>query len=373
MAVRGTFTWRRALAVGFLIGLSFAVSMKTVVLVAALCIAALFALVLACVNRQRFNAAHVILRVLAMAVAAVIPPAAVVYYFFRQGAYQIMYYCVILHNVLPRLKRWGHFDANQWYFPTALVLLAVYGWLIFRQERPASDKGLALRRTIVTLMPWIYLSLLWSYWPDITREDNLPYTPLVPLSMIPLASLARGYFNKRRVLTYALPALGLLNIAYTAKYQNIREDRLRVTTHSIADILQITQPADFVMDDKGDYVFRRRAYYWVLEAISMARLRMGLESKDNIAPAPRGEGSEDLFTSTAPTPAPSPRSLLSAITSPLTHGSLLWTSACSARRSTPAARSPSPHPLQTYSLFTENGQLAGELDGKPYTGPMAGG
>ena len=31
-----------------------------------------------------------------------------------------MYYCVVQHNVVPGLKRWGHFSAHLWIFPASI-------------------------------------------------------------------------------------------------------------------------------------------------------------------------------------------------------------------------------------------------------------
>ena len=277
VAVAGPFTWRRALGMGLLLGLAGAVSVKTVPLVVSLGGAAVIAFGFGILRGERLELGTTAGKVAAMVVGMVIPPALTILYFVRLGAFRIMYYCVITHNLVPGLKRWGHFSLHQWYFPLSIPLAAAYGWLIFRE---VPDRRLAIRRAVIMLTPWLYVCLLLSYWPDITREDDLPYVPLVPLSLIPLAVLAGGWLKTERwrqaCLSYGLPAVALIELVITFRTHNLRENRMQVTTHNIADVLKLTGPKDYVMDDKGDYVYRRRAYYWVLEPITKARVRMGL-------------------------------------------------------------------------------------------------
>ena len=281
VAVSGQFTIKRAFGFGLVVGLAFAVSLKTVVLVLGLGTATAVAMALAWRRGDRPAVTPTAARLAAIVAGALIPPAATVSYFWWQGAYPIMDYCVIWHNVVPGLKRWGHFSLHLWYYPVSLAGLSVYGWLIFRQT---ADTRLAIRRAIVALTPWFFLFLLWSYWPDITREDDLPYTPLIPFSLVPLLMLAgapaRAGQWRRYFWTYGLPLVVLCECVATFKLKSLGKNRLRVTTHSIADVLAITDPRDFVMDNKGDYVFRRRADYWIYDVITRERMSKGTVQDD---------------------------------------------------------------------------------------------
>jgi hypothetical protein len=95
IAVSGTFNLKRAFAFGLMLGLAFAVSMKTVVLVAALGAAFILASVIAWRRGSRPSLPASFAHVVAILAGAVIAPGAVIYYFARQGAYWIMHYCVI--------------------------------------------------------------------------------------------------------------------------------------------------------------------------------------------------------------------------------------------------------------------------------------
>jgi hypothetical protein len=47
-------------------------------------------------------------------------------------------------------------------------------------------------------------------------------------------------------------------------------------TGMIADVLKMTDSADFVMDSKGETIYRRRPFYYVLEGLTLRRLKRGL-------------------------------------------------------------------------------------------------
>jgi hypothetical protein len=48
----------------------------------------------------------------------------------------------------------------------------------------------------------------------------------------------------------------------------------------ISAVLNLTKPSDFVMDAKGEAVFRPRPFYYALEGITLRRLRRGLLKDD---------------------------------------------------------------------------------------------
>ena len=44
----------------------------------------------------------------------------------------------------------------------------------------------------------------------------------------------------------------------------------------VADILRLTEPSDYVMDSKGETIFRPRPFYYVLETLTQERMKLGL-------------------------------------------------------------------------------------------------
>jgi hypothetical protein len=371
VAVRGRFTVRRAFGFGLVLGLAFAVSLKTVVLVAALGSATVLALALGWLHGARPGLAGGAARLAAILAGAVIPPAATVGYFAWRGAFWIMYYCVVSHNIVPGLKRWGHFSLHQWDYPIALVVMAAYGWLIFRRT---PDRGLALRRAIVLLTPWLFICLLLSYWPDITREDDLPYTPLVPLSAVPLLMLADGALRHERwrgwFRTYGPPALCFAELLFVWNLNPLRTDRLKITTRSIGDVLLLTRPGEYVMDSKGDYIFRPRPTYWVIETLTRARMRLGL-IKENL-PADLARTETRMCYLSAAHLLPEANRFIVANYISFDPGAL-GLGVAGKELGAPSADGTYSFDVAipgNYAVVSETGTTAGTLDGAPYAGPL---
>jgi hypothetical protein len=369
--VSGEFTVKRAFGFGLLLGLAGAVSVKTVPLVVSLATAAVPAFVLAWRRGEGLKFKGTTARLAAMTAGMAIPPTATVMYFVMKGAFWIMYYCVIAHNMVPGLKRWGHFEVDRWVFPISFPFLAAYAWLIFRQT---PDTRLAIRRVIILLTPWCYLFLLLSYWPDVTREDDLPYIPLVPLSCVPLVLLAvplvRSEEWRSKLWTYGLPALVLAEFVITFNTHNIREDRLRVTTHNIGDVLKLTAPGDYVMENKGDYVFRPRAYYWVLEPITKARVRLGT-IHDNIPQRLIETGTKICYFRCGREGSHASKFIIAnylPFDSETRDMGVLGK--VIGREPQDGTYSFDVTIPQTYAVVAESGEVAGELDGKPYAAPV---
>ena len=371
VAVSGPFTAKRAFAFGLMLGLTFAVSLKTVLLVLALCTAAALAIALALWRGERPAPARAAGRLAAIVGGMVIAPAAAVLYFASREALWIMYYCVVVHNVVPGLKRWGHFSLHVWEFPVSLVVLGAYAWLIFRQT---PKTPLALRRTIILLTPWFFLFLLLSYWPDITREDDLPYTPLVPLSFIPLLMLAgeaaRPWQWRRYLVTYGPPAICFAELLCVWNVNPLRSDRVKATTSGIGDVLLLTRPNEYVMDAKGDYIFRPRPWYWVIETITRARMRLGL-IPNNLLEALEQTGTRICYLNAAHI-LPATSLFIVSNYMPFDPNAL---DVGTAGKELGAPSKDGTYSFDvaipaTYALVSEFGATTGTLDGAPYTGPV---
>lgn len=282
VAVSGKFSLPRAFAFGMLLGLAFAVSMKTVLLAATMAVSAAIALGLgAWLGGVLFPWKRFPSYLLAIAGGAILFPGAIVLYFYAQGAFWIMYYCVVQHNIVPGLQTWNRLAYGHWIFPLSIPLLTGLGILTYRQ---APDYTRAIRRTIIILAPCVYLALLFSYWREITREDDLPYVPLLPLLTAPLLIWLRGYVKNPRtdalLFSLGLPLVCAAEIVSIWNTNSLKTNRMQGTTRGIADVLLLSQPADFVMDNKGGYIFRPRPIYWLYEPVTKARIRLGLIKDD---------------------------------------------------------------------------------------------
>jgi hypothetical protein len=371
VAVSGEFTIKRAFGFGLLLGLTAAVSIKTVVLAAGLFTAVGLALALAWLRREGPGVPEIAARLTVIVLAAVIPPAATVFYFAWQGAFWNMYYCVIAHNVVPDLKRWGDLSHHAWYFPLSLIPLGACAWLIFRQT---PDTRLAMKRAIVVLTPWFYLFLLLSYMPDITREDDLPYAPLTPLLAVPLLLWLKTHFKFPRVeakfFTWIVPAVCFAELVWTWNVDKLRRDHMKVTTQSIRDVLSLTDPNDDVMDRSGDYIFRMRCYYWAFETVTKERIR------DHLIPDHLPEALEKTETKIC---SLSSAHMLKKTTLFMLSNYLpvdpaepdLGVAGKNLGSSSPDGTYSFDVAIpETYAVVSESGTTAGTLDGADYAGPV---
>ena len=277
VAVSGRFTARRAFLLGLLLGLSAAVSTKTVFLGAAFTIAAMFALGLRIwIGKARLPLKQTTLSLLLIIAGGVIFPGAIALYFMAKGAFGIFFYCAFQHNIVPQLKRWGYISHILWIFPVTLPFLAVYAVYVFRRA-PSADLG--TRRVLILLTPYLYAGIMFSYCPDLSRQDNLPCVPLLPLTLVPfLLTVGRRWPQPRLArdfFAYGLPAVVVGEIFLTCHVTDLRGSGLRQLSHRVATVIGLTDKGDYVMDDKGDYIFRPRAFYWVLEPVTRARIKMG--------------------------------------------------------------------------------------------------
>jgi hypothetical protein len=275
--VEGRGSPRRAFAAGALLGLTFAVSMKTTLLLLAIGLAITTLLVLKCFDKSERIDRFLLLRACAAAgIGMILPPALVVSYFYAQGALPSLWYCVIQHNIVPGLKRWGDPHYMDPWILMLFAFLLIGAVAIHRQDLPV---GIRNRRVILFLAPLFYVLVLYGIWPDITREDDIPLYPLLPLAgfilfrSVPLLGLRPLHKRVTDILPWIVVAcqVGWL---LTIKLPWKRENRRQMSTFS--RILKLTKPGSFVMDAKAGAIFRPRPFYYVLETVTRARMRSNL-------------------------------------------------------------------------------------------------
>jgi hypothetical protein len=224
------------------------------------------------------------------------------------------------------------------------------------------------------LTPWLFLCLLLSYWPDITREDDLPYTPLTPFLAIPLIMWVAALFKLRRVearfFTWVMPAVIFAELLCVWHLNPLRTDRLKVTTRSIADVLLLTDKNDYVMDGRGDYIFRQRPYYWVFETITKARMRLGLIPDDLPKALEKKEVKMCYLFSAHVSPATTNFILANYISFDRQALDLAVAGKELGKAGADGTYSFDVAIPGTYAVVSENGTTGGTLDGATYAGPV---
>src|SRR5437667_3843040 len=173
--VSGSLTVPRALKAGFLLGLCFSVSMKSVLFLVALLVGASIALFL--VGRKELGQSwpHLARCTAAFFFITFLVPGIIAAAFALGGVWRDFYYSVFEHNMLQHLSPKNHPAGSIFVFPIDFPLVI---YLARRIVRATSEPALAFRRGFIFLICGFYALALYSFWNLLTRQDDLPYYPL---------------------------------------------------------------------------------------------------------------------------------------------------------------------------------------------------
>ena len=278
----GRLTRRRCFAVGVLLGTAISVSLKTVLLLAALGVAVPTTLLLALQHQplpsfRRFGS-----YALAALFGLFLVPVAVITFFVAEGAWEPFLYGSVQHNMLPGLGLWHRYPARAFLFPAVMPLL---WWGARRLMHSAPSSSIGTRRALIFLAASVYLAALVSFWPLLTREDYLPFYPLLVLFLTPgilvlphWVSTHRPSLRANRILRNSvfIPLVAVGEIILVIAGGTLWRDGTREDMALLADVLHLTRPTDPIMDLKGETVFRPRPFFYVLEGLTKERIRRGL-------------------------------------------------------------------------------------------------
>jgi len=363
----GRATRTRMFFAGLLLGTSFCVSMKTLPLTLALVFGGMAALAFA---RGTLRSAREIAALAAVGlVGALVVPSAIVAYFAWKNALSGLAYGTIVHNIVPGLGMWSHGPARALLLPISVPVLLLFGRRIYMG---APSAGLGIRRSTLFLATGFYYVGIQAVWPLVTRQDFLPWIPMLAIVGTPYllglrdwARSGRSFAPLRLVCRYA-PALTL--VLLTVKTQMIervwKDNDVQMEEGFLREVLRTTGPGDLVMDQKGETIFRTRPWYYALEEVTCARIQGGL-LRDSIAER-LVETRTPVAVSDLRTFPPGGRAFLTA--NYLPAGSLRYAGM--------ELDPPDQHGWrrfvirvpQRYALLAERGPVAGLLDGSPYVG-----
>lgn len=270
VAVLGEWKRGRAFATGVAIGIAFAISLKTLLLVAALGLA--WAMVHAnSTGASRSGRAQVGTDALLILLGALIAPSLVVALVAAKGGLAAMRYDVLQHNLLPGLGQSGYSPLRLAWMTALAALLVV----VLLQQRRSAPSPVQSRRALVVASVALYGLLLLATWPLITRQDDLPAVPLLAIGVA-------GWWNQvaLRNRAWVPPLLALVGVAGVLAQHAPSRDRTARFRATLADVLAVTSGQEDVLDDKGASIYRRRPFYYALETITLERLRRGLIADD---------------------------------------------------------------------------------------------
>ena len=277
--VAGRATVGRAFTAGLLLGLAFTVSMKTSLMALSLGLAWLGTVLALWFAGCRIEARRFILYAVAALLGMITMPGIVVLFFVSHGVGPQMFYCVISHNILSRVadRSWLMKSATRW---LALLPIELFGvWLIWRWRETIALRS---RFTFIFMAGAFYYSTFLFLWPLREPQTRLPFYPVMAIIVAPcLLWFADPLLKRTHVFSFILPALIVaVEIALIDRagspFTNNTTDKIGL----IANVLTLTDESDYVMDSKGETIYRRRPIYYMLDRITKRRMHRHLIRDD---------------------------------------------------------------------------------------------
>lgn len=272
VAIAPRFARHRAVLVGLIVGVALAVSLKTLLLIGSAGVAWLT--VVAIDGDLRSLVSKRFAQTLGVGVlAALVVPVAFAAFFAGAGAWREAVYCIFVHNVAPEID--DRIVGLRLLFPLLGYPLAIVAAIAWR--RRAHDRTRWRLQCGVMFAALLYLLALYGFWPLVTHQDLLPAIPLVAVGVAAIVFRGSATAAPHRGLAALFATICIVNLATAAVplHSEIVDEE-----NELARVLRLTRPGDYVMDAKGETIFRRRPVYWVLEGITVARMRDGSIADD---------------------------------------------------------------------------------------------
>jgi hypothetical protein len=281
--ISGPLTVRRALVAGLLLGLCFGISMKSVLFLFSIAVAAPMTLLL--VGRERLGQSwnYLIQCVAAFLIAMAIVPATIMIFFAFKGVWHDFRYCVFDFNFLARGASENSAIFKGHAALTVVIVSFIIVYLAYLLKRAANNAGLAFRRGFVLIVCASYLLTLKTFWPVISHDDYPPFYPLAAVfcsdALLALSNtlISHRWTQGRTFRLVPLPAFVVLaEIFLLVGKQPIWKDRTGRETDLLRNVLALLGPSDHVLDCKGETIFRQRCVWPVFETITRRSIERGI-------------------------------------------------------------------------------------------------
>ena len=279
----GALTVRRALIAGFLMGLCFGVSMKTLLLLMSTVVGGSMTLIF--VGRERLGISwrQILSALTAFLAMTGIVPATIMAAFAFYGVWPQFRYWVFEHNVVPGVTN----------HPASWVVIFAVGFPLIalgtrRMVTATPATIVAARRSFVFITAGFFFTALLSFWPFLSRQDYLPFYPLAFVICTGAVLTIWERWAKNRNIAkiwrvMPLPALfGVCELLVALLAHPFWLNKAKLETDLLRNTLKLTEPGDFVFDRRGETVFRQRCFYPIIETFTKERIRRGLMVDDTI-------------------------------------------------------------------------------------------
>jgi Dolichyl-phosphate-mannose-protein mannosyltransferase len=250
----GDFTVARGFAAGVILGFAMATSMKTSLLLITLGIAGIATIVM----KGRQDGARPAAGTAALLIGASIMPALVAIYFVRHAAWDNLVYCNFIFNEGIGATR---IAAAVWGPRIAYVPLMIIAMRIAWRTREARGD-----RFFWAVATAAFFLTLGGFWILISPRDYLPFLPMI--SIFAVAAIGRR--------TSIFAVLALLFVAFIARETRGFTDQTKEEITMIRQVLRLTRPGEYLMDIKGETIFRRRPSYHIFEFITRNQMVRGM-------------------------------------------------------------------------------------------------
>lgn len=234
LAALALFVRNRHFTAGVMMALSFLASIKTAPIVLAHAFA--FA------TQRRFPALRDTRNLI---LGGALPGVVLAVALFALGAFDDMLYQTLFFNASAPVESWRR--------PAGVICFIIVGGAIFRFGRRAAH---------LTLFALWYISLLLAFWPILTPRDFLPVMPILIL----------GIILKFRTLVIAPVVIATILSVIDARLWRPRENERE---RFVDAVVSVAAPGDYVLDLKGDAVFRRRPVMAIYEDVGRALTATG--------------------------------------------------------------------------------------------------
>jgi Dolichyl-phosphate-mannose-protein mannosyltransferase len=279
----GALTMRRALISGFLMGLCFGVSMKTLLLVMSTVIGGSMTLIFVGRERLGIGWGQILGALTAFFATALIVPATIMAAFALYGIWPQFRYWVFDHNVVPGLSN----------HPAWWVIIFAVGFPLValgarRIVAATSETIVAARRSFVFVTAGFFFTALVSFWPFLSRQDYLPFYPLAFVICTGAVLTILDHWARNRNIAkiwrvMPMPALfGVCELLVALLVHPFWENKAKLESDLLRATLKLTDPGDFVFDRRGETVFRQRCFYPIIETFTKERIRRGLMADNTI-------------------------------------------------------------------------------------------
>jgi hypothetical protein len=142
------------------------------------------------------------------------------------------------------------------------------------------------RRLFLFLVAGLFYSLLRGFWPVVTTQDYMPWMPLLPIFAVAGFTWAQGWIHNRFhvALPWLLaPALVLAGeVVWILNTEPVFTANERKRVLHLAEVLQLAAPGEYVLDAKGDTIYRPRPTYLVFETLTRGQLLSGRIQDDTV-------------------------------------------------------------------------------------------